>query len=260
VELDAAADHSWVTRYELLARRQGGREWFSVGVFNANTDCTSESLASLCERSERATAGVCARYLRVRPLAFHNAKAMRVAVYGTPCANVGPTDRHDAVPRDMPVDEEDTPMVTYSIHRRRGRCCDRKYYTKHARTCSPDWSSRYGDASFRGSKRRQHRSEELARMLPDALGCVTDMDVAVAEPVAEPEPEPVSRDHGECLVTSAQQPVCRGSSSETMDACASAELAVEAGWTVLNWPLPMALASATSDQARLWGNPFEHPG
>ena len=72
-------------------------------------------------------------------------------------------------------------------------------------------------------------------MLPDALGCVTDMDVAVAEPVAEPEPEPVSRDHGECLVTSAQhwQPACRGSSSETMDACASAELAVEAGWTVL---------------------------
>ena len=234
--VDTAADQSWVTRYELLARRQGGREWFSVGVFNANTDCTSESRATLCEHSERASEAVCARYLRLRPIAFHNAKAMRIAVYGTPCADIKPTDRHVAA--SLRGDDEDySPTITYSLHLRRGRCCDQKYYTKQKRSYSPD----YGDASLKGSKMRLHRAKELVWMLPDELGCVdSDRHGALAEPEPESEPEP-EPGPGPIMVPSGcseNLPVSTSCSSETAEASAFVELtgrlsSLGACWTLV---------------------------
>lgn len=75
----------WVTKYALWARRDGGRAWTRVGVFDANTDETTEALVDVAALSgTRATHGLLARYLRFEPLEFHGRVALRVGVYGSP--------------------------------------------------------------------------------------------------------------------------------------------------------------------------------
>ena len=70
----------WVTKYELLARRDGSRSggWFSVGVFAANCDATSE----VVHRLTGLRGGLHARYLRCVPLDAPHGGALRIGVYG----------------------------------------------------------------------------------------------------------------------------------------------------------------------------------
>ena len=76
----------WVSRFELLWRTDGGREWFSLGTFDGNSDATTE-VAQMIERTAHRGGLVC-RYLRIFPLDCHGGGAMRVGVYGEPTNEV----------------------------------------------------------------------------------------------------------------------------------------------------------------------------
>eukprot|EP00005_Dracoamoeba_jomungandri_P007369 CAMPEP_0174265118 /NCGR_PEP_ID=MMETSP0439-20130205/25341_1 /TAXON_ID=0 /ORGANISM="Stereomyxa ramosa, Strain Chinc5" /LENGTH=430 /DNA_ID=CAMNT_0015351411 /DNA_START=92 /DNA_END=1384 /DNA_ORIENTATION=+ len=79
--LDDNTQLSWVNRYEVLVRKDGGREWLSLGTFKGNNDFNTEVVHSLHVYGDRKQ-GLVVRYLRIRPIAFHNHKRMRVGVYG----------------------------------------------------------------------------------------------------------------------------------------------------------------------------------
>lgn len=65
----------WVWKYEVLARIDSGRSWFSLGTFDGNRDMTTEVAHKLL------TTARC-RYLRFRVLGFDRVPSMRVGVYG----------------------------------------------------------------------------------------------------------------------------------------------------------------------------------
>lgn len=69
---------AWVSRYELLWRSEGGRQWNALGTFAGNTDEWSEVAHNFSEMR----GGVVARYLRIVPLECEGGGAMRVGVYG----------------------------------------------------------------------------------------------------------------------------------------------------------------------------------
>jgi hypothetical protein len=78
---------SWVQRYEVLGRREGGRKWFSIGRFRGNSDSTTEVAHSFRLLADAGKEGLVLRYLRFRPLSmaeegYHKWKAMRVCVFG----------------------------------------------------------------------------------------------------------------------------------------------------------------------------------
>merc|ERR1719247_2174958 len=77
----------WVWKYEVLARVDSGRNWFSLGTFEGNRDMTSEVEHKLPEPVE-------CRYLRFRVLGYDRVAAMRVGVYGQ-----RPQKRSDAAER-----------------------------------------------------------------------------------------------------------------------------------------------------------------
>ena len=82
----AGHEPAWVRRYELLWRADGGRAWHSLGVFAGNADETTEVAHAFSTLkgagSTRAGGGLCARYLRFKPLDCEGGGAMRVGVYG----------------------------------------------------------------------------------------------------------------------------------------------------------------------------------
>lgn len=69
---------AWVSRYELLWRADGGRQWHSLGIFVGNGDEMSE----VTHAFGTIKGGLRARYLRVRPLECEGGGAIRVGVYG----------------------------------------------------------------------------------------------------------------------------------------------------------------------------------
>jgi hypothetical protein len=69
---------SWVSRYELWWRADGGRQWNALGTFTGNNDEWSE----VAHTFGTTRGGVPARYLRVVPLECEGGGAMRVGVYG----------------------------------------------------------------------------------------------------------------------------------------------------------------------------------
>ena len=71
----------WVSRFELLWRSDGGREWFSLGNFDGNSDATTE-VAQVLDQTHKG--GLVCRYLRIVPLDCHCGGALRVGVYGEP--------------------------------------------------------------------------------------------------------------------------------------------------------------------------------
>merc|ERR1719399_1290416 len=81
----------WVWKYDVQARVDSGRTWFSLGVFEGNRDMTSEKAHKLLEPVE-------CRYLRFRVLGYDRVAAMRVGVYGLRDGpqQVAQTDRPDA--------------------------------------------------------------------------------------------------------------------------------------------------------------------
>jgi len=70
-----SAMHQWVWKYEVVARVDSGRTWFSLGVFEGNRDMTAEVAHKLLSP-------VKCRYLRFHVLGFDRVPAMRVGVYG----------------------------------------------------------------------------------------------------------------------------------------------------------------------------------
>ena len=82
--IEPGSDQQWVSRFELLARNESSRTWWSVGVFPGNVDAVSPNVVRL-----GALLGddVKVRYLRIRPLSakdggFHgHAPAMRVSAW-----------------------------------------------------------------------------------------------------------------------------------------------------------------------------------
>merc|ERR1712217_459679 len=65
----------WVWKYEVVARVDSGRTWFSNGVFDGNRDMTTEVAHKLLFP-------VKCRYLRFHVLGYDRVPAMRVGVYG----------------------------------------------------------------------------------------------------------------------------------------------------------------------------------
>ena len=69
---------SWVSRYELLWRVDGGRQWHSLGIFDGNSDETTE----VAHAFTAVRGGLRARYLRVQPLDSVGGGGLRLGVYG----------------------------------------------------------------------------------------------------------------------------------------------------------------------------------
>lgn len=65
----------WVWKYEVVARVDSGRSWFSLGVFDGNRDMTTEV-------AQKLLSPVKCRYLRFHVLGYDRVPAMRVGVYG----------------------------------------------------------------------------------------------------------------------------------------------------------------------------------
>lgn len=142
----------WVTRYELLVRKSGGRGWRSLGIFRGNADATSEVAHSL----RMFKGGVTARYVRFRPIETVGGGAMRVGVYGRRQGTDGsPTRlRHGSGAANPDADGPD--LITYVL---KETPKSRAFYTvKHGslsrgRSCCREWK--------RTSRAR--RREELLR-------------------------------------------------------------------------------------------------
>jgi len=149
---------SWVCRYELLYRVCGGREWLPLGVFEGNSDCTTEVTHHLVLGMRNGGFhGVTARYLRFRPLDYHNAKAMRVAAYGTPTLLSGGRGR-------SPTRSWDVPVVKYVLDTQQRPM--NMHYKKEKYKDIAGISRYKDDASASGSKKR---SIDRRRM-QDGLG------------------------------------------------------------------------------------------
>jgi len=97
----------YVTRYELQWREDGGRSWNSLGVFNGNTDPTTEVAHSFSMYKN-----LKARYLRVIPIDCEGGGAMRVGIYGTPIEK--PLDKSHAGSGSTEVNEKNQ-LVTYVL-------------------------------------------------------------------------------------------------------------------------------------------------
>jgi hypothetical protein len=72
---DLPGNKVWVWKYEVSARKDGGRNWFSLGAFDGNKDAITEVAHRLLEP-------VVCRFLRFRVLGYDRVPAMRVGVYG----------------------------------------------------------------------------------------------------------------------------------------------------------------------------------
>ena len=113
---------AWCSRYELLWRAAGGRQWNSLGRFDGNSDETTEVAHSF---TNVGGGGLRARYLRVVPLECVGGGAMRVGVYGEHVGNgaSGQVVRgggRRSSRRRAESDEDECDLVEYELTRRAG--------------------------------------------------------------------------------------------------------------------------------------------
>lgn len=108
----------WVSRYELLWRTDGGREWNSLGTFDGNVDATTE-VAHVIDLAFKG--GLVCRYLRLVPLESEGGGALRIGVYGEPvdgqqpkaCSRCG--GRHGERSTHQQADDELPEVITYTL-------------------------------------------------------------------------------------------------------------------------------------------------
>lgn len=81
-EVVSTSPEEWCTSYKLFYRIDDSDvTWKYLGLFTANTDCSTEVIHSLVDfRTDMA--GLFAQYLRIQPMDCHFRKSLRVAVYG----------------------------------------------------------------------------------------------------------------------------------------------------------------------------------
>ena len=153
----------FVRRYEVSFRSEGG-SWIKLpNVFSGNSDFHTEVTHSLHMYAPHGVGGLCARYLRFKPLSaaaggFHGRKSMRIGVYGQ-CSDSGEMDVASDGPVQKTISVAGSSLVSYC--RASGYRSTRRRQAGRGHNV-PDWGRKCGKCDlYSKSRARKKRAYDV---------------------------------------------------------------------------------------------------